>query len=150
MKKIDISSREDEDEASKKLSNFNEYHFYFDGVFCASMEGLLQSFKFEDHEKQIEVCSFLGGKAKRAGKKQNWYKDQKLYWKNVIYERSSLAYQDLLDRAFSALYTNEEFSKVLNGTKGKLLDHSMGKTDLTLTILTIDEFCSRLHKLRDY
>ena len=64
--------------------------------------------------------------------------------------KDSLAYQDLLDRAFSALYTNEEFSKVLNGTKGKLLDHSMGKTDLTLTILTIDEFCSRLHKLRDY
>ena len=54
------------------LSNFYPHPFIFDGVEVASMEGLLQSFKFEKPHIQLEVCKLVGLAAKKRGRSKNW------------------------------------------------------------------------------
>ena len=109
------------------------------------MEGLLQSFKFENHEMQKEVCKLVGKKAKFKGKKKKWWKTQTLYWKGIPYKRDSKEYQDLLDRAFLEMFQqNESFRKALKATGNATLSHSLGKMKQSETILTRKEFCRRL------
>lgn len=133
---------------SATLSNFTPHPFVFDGVECNSMEGLLQSFKFSNPEMQKEVCKLVGKQAKFKGKKKKWHKTQTLYWQGVEYKRDSQEYQDLLDRAFNALSTNEGFRKALLATGTATLTHSIGKIKQNETVLTRNEFCSRLMNIR--
>lgn len=131
------------------LSNFAPHPFVIDGVQCNSMEGFLQSLKFSNPDMQKEVCSLVGKAAKFKGKKKKWYRDQMLYWQGEIYPRDSQAYQDLLDRAFNALATNESFRKALLATGNATLTHSIGKNKINETVLTRQEFCSRLMNIRE-
>ena len=135
---------------SGNLSNFSPHPFVFDGVECASMEGLLQSFKFDKPHIQVEVCKLVGKKAKFRGKKRNkaWKRAQTLWWKGVAYERKSKEYQELLDRAYDALATNTKFQNALLATRNATLTHSLGSSKQSDTILTEAEFCSRLTKIR--
>lgn len=133
---------------SSALSNFTPHPFVFDGVECASMEGLLQSFKFSNPDVQREVCKLTGRNAKFKGKKKKWWKTQTLYWMGVEYKRDSEEYQKLLDRAFNALSKNQSFINALLATGNSSLTHSIGKTKPTETVLTRTEFCSRLMKIR--
>ena len=146
MKTIDIGV--DEGYPSEVLSNFHPYAFFVDEVPCASMEGFLQSLKFEDEEKQMMVCGLVGKKAKFKGKKKKWFKEQMLYWKGQSFDRQSSTYQELLDRAFTSLSKNEKFQKALLATESADLLHTIGKDDPTQTILTCDEFLSRLLRIR--
>ena len=130
------------------LSNFSPHWFLFDGVQCASMEGLLQSFKFKSPEMQVEVCKLVGFGAKRRGAKKPWKRSQTLYWQGTEYKRKSQEYQDLLDRAYDALATNGKFQKALLASNKSNLTHSIGKSKKADTVLTEQEFCSRLMKLR--
>lgn len=66
---------------SANLSNFSPHVFTVDGIECNSMEGFLQSLKFQDPEMQKHVCTLVGKKAKFKGKKKKWWKTQTLYWK---------------------------------------------------------------------
>ena len=134
---------------SATLSNFSPHPFVFDGVECNSMEGLLQSFKFSNPEMQKEVCKLVGKQAKFKGKKKKWFKTQTLYWQGKEFKRDSEEYQELLDRAFDALSTNEGFKKALLATGNSTLTHSIGKTKQSETVLTRTEFCSRLTKIRE-
>lgn len=134
---------------SATLSNFSPHPFIFDGVECNSMEGLLQSFKFSNPEMQKEVCKLVGKQAKFKGKKKKWFRTQTLYWQGKEFKRDSEEYQELLDRAFDALATNEGFKKALLATGNSTLIHSIGKTKQSETVLTRTEFCSRLTKIRD-
>lgn len=133
---------------SATLSNFSPHPFIFDGVECNSMEGLLQSFKFSNPEIQKEVCKLVGKQAKFKGKKKKWYRTQTLYWQGKEFKRDSEEYQELLDRAFNALTTNEGFKRALLATGNSTLTHSIGKTKQSETVLTRTEFCSRLTKIR--
>lgn len=133
---------------SATLSNFTPHPFVFDGVECNSMEGLLQSFKFSNPEMQKEVCKLVGKQAKFKGKKKKWFKTQTLYWQGKEFKRDSEEYQELLDRAFEALSTNESFKKALLATGNATLTHSIGKTQQSTTVLTRSEFCSRLTRIR--
>ncbi len=135
---------------SSALSNFAPHPFIFDGVECNSMEGLLQSFKFDKPHIQIEVCKLVGRKAKFGGKKRNkaWKRVQKLWWQGKEFDRKGQEYQDLLDRAFNALAQNPGFQKALLATDNNPLTHSLGKSRKSETILTEREFCSRLEKIR--
>lgn len=133
---------------SSALSNFAPHPFIFDGVECNSMEGLLQSFKFSNPEMQKEVCKLVGKQAKFKGKKKKWFRTQILYWQGKEYKRDSDEYQELLDRAFDALSTNESFKKALLATGNATLTHSIGKTKQSETVLTRSEFCSRLMLIR--
>lgn len=130
------------------LSNFSPHPFVIDGIQCNSMEGFLQSLKFSNPEMQKEVCKLVGKQAKFKGKKKKWWKDQTLYWQGTAIYRSSDDYQYLLDRAFEALAENTSFQKALLATGDAVLTHSIGKTKPQETVLTRNEFCSRLMSIR--
>lgn len=130
------------------LSNFSPYTFTVDGIECASMEGFLQSLKYSNPDMQVHVCTLVGKKAKFKGKKKNWYRDQTLYWKGKPIPRKSDEYQALLDKAFNALAQNKKFQKALLASGQATLTHSMGKKDPRKTVLTTNEFCSRLIRIR--
>ena len=135
--------------ASATLSNFAPHPFVIDGVECNSMEGFLQSLKFSNPEMQKEVCKLVGKAAKFKGKKKKWWRTQTLYWQGVEIARDSQEYQDLLDRAFNALAQNNGFRAALLATGNSVLTHSIGKNKITETVLTRQEFCSRLTKIRE-
>lgn len=132
----------------KQLSNFAPHPFIIDGVKCSSMEGFLQSLKFKNPEMQKEVCKLVGRQAKFKGKKKKWWKTQILYWQGQEIHRDSVEYQDLLDRAFLKLAKNKKFAKALLATGTATLGHSIGKRKTSETVLTINEFISRLTWLR--
>lgn len=131
------------------LSNFSPHPFEIDGVKCNSMEGFLQSLKFESEEMQAYVCTLVGFAAKKKGRNKNWQRLQTLYWKGKTIKRSSQEYQDLLDKAYTQIYQNSKFRKALIVSGNAVLTHSIGRNKESETVLTIKEFCSRLTKLRD-
>ena len=132
------------------LSNFSPHPFELDGVKINSMEGFLQSLKFESIPMQEHVCTLVGRAAKFKGKRKNWWTKQVLYWQGKPYKRQSDEYHKLLDRAYQAMYDqNESFRNALIASGKATLTHSMGKSDKSQTILTISEFCGRLMKLRN-
>ncbi len=133
---------------SSSLSNFAPHPFVIDNIECASMEGFLQSLKFKSPEIQIEVCKLIGKAAKFKGKKKKWWRDQTLYWQGESIKRDSEEYQELLRRAYDALFENEGFRRALEATKGATLTHSIGNNDIHRTVLTEREFISQLNRLR--
>ena len=133
------------------LSNFSPHPFIIDGVECNSAEGWLQSLKFKEPEIQKEVCKLVGFGAKKKGRNKKWFRTQTLYWRGVEMKRDSDEYQELLDRAYNAMYKDSaSFRKALAASVGATLTHSMGKNKKNETVLTTQEFCSRLVILRDY
>jgi hypothetical protein len=136
---------------SNILSNFAHHHFIIDDIECNSYEGFLQSLKFKSVETQKNICKLIGSDAKKKGYNKKWYKTQILYWKNKEIKRDSNEYQELLDKVYNALYKNSKlFRKALAHSVGVILTHTMGKNNKNETILTTQEFCSRLMILRDY
>lgn len=134
---------------SSSLSNFAPHAFVLDDVQCASMEGFLQSLKFSNPDMQVEVCKLVGITAKRRGSKKNWKTTQTLYWRGKPYKRDSEDYQKLLDKAYYALSQNASFQRALLATGNSSLTHSIGKNKINETVLTVQEFTSRLYKLRN-
>lgn len=135
---------------ASSLSNFAGHRFTIDDVECYSMEGFLQSLKFKEADMQKEVCKLIGKAAKFKGKPKKWYRTQTLYWQGVEYKRDSLEYQLLLDKAFQAMYDQDEsFRNALKASGKATLTHSMGKNKQSETVLTNSEFCKRLLQLRE-
>lgn len=131
------------------LSNFTPHPFIFEGVKVSSMEGWLQSLKFSNPDMQVHVCTLIGFKAKCAGREKKWFRTQTLYWQGKEYKRDSADYQTLLDRAYWAMFNqNEGFRKALEASGESTLTHSIGKTSERVTVLTVREFCGRLTRLR--
>ena len=130
------------------LSNFSAFPFTVDGIECASMEGFLQSLKFKEPAMQVEVCKLVGKAAKFRGKKKKWWRTQTLYWQGVEYQRDSKEYQELLTIAFAELGKNTSFQKALLATGTATLTHEIGKTKISETVLTRQEFCGRLMAIR--
>ena len=133
---------------SNKLSNFATHHFIFDGVKCASMEGLLQSLKFKNSDMQEYICTLSGMAAKMKGSKKNWKTKQILWWKGESIPRKSKEYKELMISAYDALSTNDGFCRALLATQNATLKHSMGHKNERNTVITEREFCSILTNLR--
>jgi hypothetical protein len=135
---------------ASRLSNFTAREFIFDGVLCKSMEGLLQSFKFEKEHIQVEICKLIGFGAKKRGRGRNktWQTKQTLWWKGKEYKRKSKEYDELIRRAYDALATNERFKKDLISTNEAIFTHSIGSNKKADTVLTEREFCGNLHRVR--
>ena len=134
---------------SGALSNFAPYKFTIDEVECNSMEGFLQSLKFKNPEMQKHICTLVGLKAKMSGKNKKWYETQTLWWKGEPIKRDSEEYQNLLDKAYVALFSqNKKARNALLATKNAVLKHSIGRRKINETVLTQQEFCSRLTNLR--
>jgi hypothetical protein len=148
---MDIGSRNSY--PAGKLSNFTAFEFEFDGVKCASMEGLLQGFKFENVQSQKATCALTGFAAKKKGQGRNkqWKGKQTLWWNNESFPRKSKEYQNLLNRAYNALYKNENFKKALEAAGSKtIFTHSIGHNNRKETVLTESEFCKRVQYLKDF
>lgn len=133
---------------SCELSNYAHHQFVFDGIQIGGMEGLLQSFKFNDVHEQRYVCSLSGRIAWKYGQSSKWFENQTLYWNGQQYNRHGNDYQLLLDNAYNALCSNSNFVKALLDTHDWILTHEIGDTNPHKTILTAQEFCSRLTHLR--
>lgn len=133
-----------------RLSNFTARTFVFDQVPCACIEALLQSFKFDNPELQQEICVLSGRAAKARGQERNeaWQSRQMLWWQGKEYPRIYTGYQLLLDRVYDTVFRMPEFQADLLATGDEVLTHSIGEKDYTKTVLTEDEFCTRLMKLR--
>lgn len=136
---------------ASSLSNFARHQFELDDVVCASMEGFLQGLKFKSVDMQEHVCTLSGIAAKRKGAKKNWQRTQTLHWKGVPIKRDSIKYQELLDRAYIALFTqSDDAKKALLSTNNATLTHSIGRNNPKETVLTEREFVSRLHSNRNH
>lgn len=115
------------------------------------MEGFLQSLKFKNPDMQEHICTLVGAKAKKSGANKNWQRDQTLYWRGQSIKRDSQEYQDLLDRAYLAMFSqNTKAQKALLATGDANLTHSVGRRKINETVLTAQEFCSRLMEIRSY
>lgn len=131
------------------LSNFAPHPFTFDGIRVNSMEGFLQALKFSNSEMQKHICTLIGFAAKSSGREKKWFRTQTLHWQGVEIKRDSGEYQALLDRAYQAMFDqNEGFRKALRASGDAVLTHSIGKTSQNVTVLTRQELCSRLMRLR--
>jgi predicted NAD-dependent protein-ADP-ribosyltransferase YbiA (DUF1768 family) len=136
---------------ASKLTNFAPNAFVFRGISCASMEGLLQALKFDKAHMQIHVCTLVGMAAKKRGAKRNWRRDQTLYWQGEELDRHGPEYQQLLDEAYMAMFTqNEGARRALLATGTATLTHAIGKKKESDTVLTEREFCSRLMRCRSH
>lgn len=134
--------------AAAALSNFTPHPFIFDGVICNSMEGFLQSLKFENPKMQVYVATLVGRKAKFKGQKKKWYITQTLYWKGIPYKRESDEYTKLIEKAFDAYAQNTKIQKILLSTNNAVFEHSMGKRKKSQTVLTRTEFINNLTRIR--
>jgi len=131
------------------LSNFAARSFVFRGVPVASMEGLLQSFKVKDAEAQKHMCTLIGITAKRAGAHKNWQSTQTLYWQGKPIARDSDEYQEMLDEAYNNMFDQSPKARAaLMATGQAQLTHSIGRIKKPETVLTRQEFCSRLMNKR--
>lgn len=134
---------------SNVLSNLCSNSFRFDGMICGSMEGFLQSLKRQDINKQRQICSMKGGNARKMSV-TSWQTDQIVWWKGQAIDRQSDKYQDLIHRAYKAMFEqSERFRTALMQTRGMLLAHSTGENNPYKTILTPTELCGILTELRD-
>ena len=131
------------------LSNFAPHPFLMDEVRIASMEGFLQSLKFDKPDMQEYVCTLFGRAAKFKGKHKEWWKSGKLYWRGQEIDRFGVEYQNLLDRAYDAMAAqSDSFRRALLASGNSTLTHNIGKNDERRTILTVAEFVRRLNRIR--
>jgi predicted NAD-dependent protein-ADP-ribosyltransferase YbiA (DUF1768 family) len=133
------------------LSNFSPHPFVLDGVQIISMEGFLQALKFDKPHIQEAVCQLVGRAAKSRGRARNhhWQSRQRLWWKGKEYARDGVPYQQLLTRAYDAMFEqSDSFRRALRATGKATLTHSIGHNDSSKTVLTEREFMLQLHGLR--
>lgn len=134
---------------SNVLSNLCSNGFRFEGMVCGSMEGFLQSLKQKDRDKQRQICSMKGGNARKHSV-TSWQTDQIVWWKGVAIDRQGDEYQNLLRRAYQAMFDqSERFRAALMSTRGITLVHSSGEENPYKTILSKQEFCQILTEMRD-
>ena len=134
---------------SNVLSNLCSNGCRFEGMVCGSMEGFLQSLKQQDRDKQRQICSMKGGNARKRSV-TSWQTDQIVWWRGQAYDRQGEEYQNLIRRAYQAMFDqSERFRTALMQTRGLTLTHTSGETSPFKTILTAQEFCTILTELRD-
>ena len=113
------------------------------------MEDFLQSLKYEDPNRQRQICSMKGRNAKRQST-TTWQTDQVVWWRGRALDRQGTEYQDLLRRVYQAMFDqNERFRAALMASRGRRLYHSQGNNDSYRTILTEQEFCTILTEIRE-
>lgn len=146
---VDIHSKGDY--PANVLSNFYPHAFTFDGVFCASMEGFLQSLKYKNKEKQKRVASLVGKEAKAAGEGKWLHRfTGRLFWQGKVIHRYKKEYAHFLSRAYEAMFeqNKDELETALWCTEKRNITHSIGKKKRFSTILTEKEFVDVIYALR--
>lgn len=149
MRILDVHSRAISPVA-QRLSNLWPRPFVLDDKLSTSMEGFLQSLKFELEWEAQRLRDMDGVQCWKAGQAGNeWKQTHRLWWNGVPYDRLEMPYQYLLDRAYDAqLDQNQSLRDDLRATVGFQLRHLRGKHDVRDTVLTESEYISRLERLR--
>ena len=134
------------------LSNLSPFPFIFDGIRYGSMEGFLQSLKFQHEVDVVGLREMSGLNAQRTGQAGNrWKESQTLWYRGMALKRQGVVYPLILRLAFEALYRqNPGYRAAIKATVGAALYHSIGKADPTDTILTETEFIDLLEWLQQY
>ena len=134
----------------KALSNFHPRAFVFDGVRCASFEGLIQALKCPDQTRQREICQLSGKEAWGAGQEWNVWKDnQTLHWQGDTFSRESRGYMLLIERIYDAIYEQDEtFKQHLLALGPANIHHSIGRSGQSKTTLIEAEMVSNIQRLR--
>lgn len=146
MKTLDIHSGLPGDAAV--LSNLYMKPFIMDNVTYMSLEGFLQSLRFEYATDANRVAMLCGVEAKMAGRNKP-IREDRLWYKGEPFNRHSKWYQKLLERAFMCCFAqNTMFQCAISNTRDMVLTHTIGKDDPTQTILTNSEFIGLLMGLR--
>lgn len=132
------------------LSNFYPHSFKVGELCCNSMEGFLQSLKFEDVGLQNICAQKVGNDAKQYGKiAPDWRKDQVLWFRGQPMLRNGAVYKSMIFTAFESLVEQcPEFKQALIDTGNAILTHPMGNKSPKETILTENEFVGILNILR--
>lgn len=146
---IDIRG-DSKNRVAARLSNFTERHFTFRRVKCACIEGILQSLKCQEIRMQRMLCEFDGRAAQKCGQDFNsWKKNQVLWWDGIGYIRSSHEYVHLITRVYDAVYEQDaSFKEDLLALGHDEIQHSIGKSDMSDTVLTEVEMIHQLNRLR--
>lgn len=130
------------------LSNLHMKPFIMEGIFYGSIEGFLQSLRYQYSCEAEKVAMMCGVEAKMAGRAKS-IKNDTLYYQGKPFNRHSVWYKKLLERAFTACFAqNESFQRSIFNTREMELVHSIGKDDPNETILTNSEFIKLLERLR--
>lgn len=72
-----------------------------------------------------------------------------LLWQGQEIDRFGAEYQELLNKAYDAVFENKEFREALRASGKRTFIHSMGKNDPRQTVLTEKELCDQLYILRN-
>ena len=133
----------------KKLSNLYPYEFEIDGVSVASYEGFIQSLRTPDIQIKESIWKLSGFEAWKAGQCLDWIDKQELYWISTPINRQSNDYYNLITRSYDCLFEqNETFRNNLKESIPYKLDHTIGKSGKTNTLMTKSEFLIQLNRLR--
>ena len=131
-----------------RLRTFADRMFWFDGVECASIESVLEAFKFRDIDTQKYVAALSARDAYYEGQKEEaalWKATKKLYWKGTVYNRDGEAYQMLLDKLFQAIFEQDkQFRLDMAFLKNAAVKSKVGSWNSERTVLTKSEYISHL------
>lgn len=126
--------------------------FEIDGVQCASLDGFLESLKFERIIDQKNINKRVGNDAKKRGKEKdnpgNQRANRVLYWQGDTFKRNSKTFNKLLVRVFREMAKNARYQAALMATQDVNFRYPKGKANKKDTILTKKELTDNLKKLR--
>ena len=128
------------------LDVYTAYLFTFrEGFLVNSLAGFLESLKYRNNDDQKKMMQVVD-----AGKIKGIKRIPEIvFWKGESIERNSQEYQQLLDEVFKSLFTQSAAAKqALIDTKDEALSCRY-ENDKSKTLLTRDEFITRLLNLRE-
>jgi len=136
---------------ASELSNFPPSPFELDGVKCASAEGPIQAIKFQDADKQRQICALVGKEAKFAGKKagKRIRREGTVFWQGKEMGFRSKEHFEFIERVLRAKFTQCESAKrALLATGSETLEHELGHPESPHTSLPKEIFIQILCKIR--
>ena len=136
---------------SRILSNLFPYKLSIRDESAESIEGILQSIKHKEADVQKLVMQYSGLVAwhtRGSTLVDDWRKRQTLNWKEREMKRDSEEYQLFLDEVYLSAFNNPLYKKALQSTGDKILLHTIGHEDAKETVLTRNEYESRLNALK--
>lgn len=147
IKVTDICAREQHPEDI--LSNLCGNDFCFEDVQCGCIESFLQSLKFQDEKLQRKLCNIKAEELDRYSI-PDWSDTQPLWWKGRPINCLSPEYIDFISKVYMEMFLwCHRFRDALMATEGKRLVYNSGDTDPSKKVLTDEEFCKVLTKLRE-
>jgi hypothetical protein len=134
---------------ARELSNLYPYQFEMDGIIYESMESFFQALKIGDQAEKEKIYKMSGYQCWKYGQKFDWKTEQIIHYKDIKLNRISSEYTNLIREAYSCLMKNENYKNKIIESLPYKLDHTIGKTNPTLKLLTKKEFLTNLEILQN-